>query len=105
MADVDPYGTRAELLPGVSYHRLGALAERGIGDVSRLPVTLKILLENSVRNAAAPSVRDGDVEAIASWDGTVTDADREPTTSLCRSSLCGHDPGSADRSTVRARPR
>jgi aconitate hydratase len=77
MAGTDPYGTRAELLPGVSYHRLAALAERGIGDVSRLPVTLKILLENSVRNAAAPSVRDGDVEAIASWDGTGSGADRE----------------------------
>ena len=77
MAGTDPYGTRAELLPGVSYHRLSALAERGIGDVSRLPVTLKILLENSVRNAAAPSVREGDVEAIASWDGTGAGADRE----------------------------
>ena len=71
MAGIDPYGTTAELLPGVSYHRLGALADRGIGDVSRLPVTLKILLENSVRNAGAPWVREGDVEAIASWDGTV----------------------------------
>jgi aconitate hydratase len=77
MAGPDPYGTRAELLPGVSYHRLGALAERGIGDVSRLPVTLKILLENSVRNAAAPWVRDGDVEAIANWNGTVSGTDRE----------------------------
>ena len=77
MAGSDPYGTRAELLPGVTFHRLAALAERGIGDVSRLPVTLKILLENSVRNAAAPSVRDGDVEAIASWDGTGAGADRE----------------------------
>ena len=77
MAGTDPYGTRAELLPGVSFHRLAALAERGIGDVSRLPVTLKILLENSVRNAAAPSVREGDVEAIASWDGTGSGADRE----------------------------
>jgi aconitate hydratase len=77
MAGSDPYGTSAELLPGVTFHRLAALAERGIGDVSRLPVTLKILLENSVRNAAAPSVRDGDVEAIASWDGTGAGADRE----------------------------
>src|ERR1700680_2984681 len=77
MVGTDPYGTRAELLPGVSYHRLSALAERGIGDVSRLPVTLKILLENSVRNAAAPSVREGDVEAIASWDGTRSGTDRE----------------------------
>ncbi len=77
MAGTDPYGTRAELLPGVFFHRLAALAERGIGDVSRLPVTLKILLENSVRNAAAPSVREGDVEAIARWDGTGSGADRE----------------------------
>ena len=77
MAGTDLFGTRAELVPGVSYHRLGALAERGIGDVSRLPVTLKILLENSVRNAAAPSVREGDVEAIASWDGTGAGTDRE----------------------------
>ena len=77
MAGTDPYGTRAELVPGVSYHRLAALAERGIGDVSRLPVTLKILLENSVRNAAAPSVREGDVEAIARWNGTVAATDRE----------------------------
>ena len=77
MAGSDRYGTRAELIPGVSYHRLAALAERGIGDVSRLPVTLKILLENSVRNAAAPSVREGDVEAIARWNGTVAATDRE----------------------------
>jgi aconitate hydratase len=77
MAGTDPYGTRAELVPGVTYHRLAALAERGVGDVSRLPVTLKVLLENSVRNAAAPSVRDGDVEAIASWDGTGSGVDRE----------------------------
>jgi len=77
MAASDPFGTRAELVPGVAYHRLGALAERGIGDVSRLPVTVKILLENSLRNAAASWVRDGDVEAIASWDGTVSETDRE----------------------------
>ncbi len=77
MAGTDPYGTRAELVPGVTYHRLAALAERGVGDVSRLPITLKVLLENSVRNAAAPSVRDGDVEAIASWDGTGSGIDRE----------------------------
>src|SRR6202140_2204206 len=77
MVGTDPYGTGAELRPGVSYHRLGALAERGIGDVSRLPVTWKILLENSVRNSDPPSVREGDVEAIASWNGTGAGTDRE----------------------------
>ena len=77
MAGTDLFGTRAALLPGVSYHRLAALAQRGIGDVSRLPVTLKILLENSVRNSSAPSVREGDVEALAAWDGTGSAVDRE----------------------------
>ena len=76
MAGTDRYGTSAELIPGVAYHCLAALAERGIGDVSHLPVTLKILLD-SVRNAGAPSVREGDVEAIARWNGTVARADRE----------------------------
>jgi aconitate hydratase len=77
MAGSDPYGSRAQLVPGVAYHRLAALAERGVGDVSRLPVTVKILLENSLRNASAPSVRDGDIEAIATWNGTVSESDRE----------------------------
>ena len=77
MVATDRYGTSAQLVPGVAYHRLAALGERGLGDASRLPVTVKIMLENSVRNAAASWVRDGDVEAIAAWNGTVSSTDRE----------------------------
>jgi len=77
MVAPDRYGTSAQLVPGVAYHRLGALADRGVADPSRLPVTVKILLENSLRNAAASWARDGDVEAIAAWNGTVASTDRE----------------------------
>ncbi|MBV8195835.1 MAG: aconitate hydratase AcnA [Candidatus Dormibacteraeota bacterium] len=77
MADADRFGTLAELDGGVAYHSLTRLAERGLGDVSRLPVTVKLLLENLLRNAGARFVRDGDVEALAGWNGQPPKADRE----------------------------
>jgi aconitate hydratase len=77
MSDADKYGTRAQLVEGVEFHSLPRLAERGIGDVSRLPMTLKVLLENVVRNAQTRFVRDDDVAALAGWDGVPPQADHE----------------------------
>ena len=37
-------------------------------DVARLPFSLKILLENLLRNEDGESIRRGDIEALASWD-------------------------------------
>jgi aconitate hydratase len=51
----------------VAVHRLGWLAEQGIGDVARLPHTVKILLENLLRRAGARDVTEGDVRALAGW--------------------------------------
>ncbi len=47
-------------------HRLDALADRF--DVDRLPYSLKILLENLLRNEDGVTVRAQDVEALAGWD-------------------------------------
>ena len=47
-------------------HRLDALEERF--GVSRLPYSLKVLLENALRLEDGHSVTAADVEAIASWD-------------------------------------
>jgi aconitate hydratase len=77
VTDADRYGTRAELGGGVAYHRLAALDDRGIADTSRLPMTVRILLENLVRNAHRRFVRENDVEAIAGWDGRPPERDRE----------------------------
>jgi aconitate hydratase A / 2-methylisocitrate dehydratase len=77
MSDVDRFGTRSELQDGVAYHSLAKLAARGMGGIERLPMTLKILLENLVRNAGTRFVRDDDVEALARWDGRAPDHDRE----------------------------
>jgi aconitate hydratase len=48
-------------------YRLGWLAERGAGDVERLPHTVKILLENLLRRAGGSDVADEDVRALAAW--------------------------------------
>ena len=73
----DPFGARTELASGVAYYRLAALAERGGVDVSRLPMTVKVLLENLLRNATTRFVRDEDVEALARWDGNPPATDHE----------------------------
>jgi aconitate hydratase len=47
-------------------HRLDALQEKF--DVARLPYSLKVLLENTLRLEGGTGVTADDVEAIASWD-------------------------------------
>ena len=54
--------------------RLASLADRF--DVSRLPFSLKILLENLLRNEDDVSVRAAEIEALAGWDPT-SEPDRE----------------------------
>ncbi|HEX6230921.1 MAG TPA: aconitate hydratase AcnA [Actinomycetota bacterium] len=51
----------------VGFHRLAWLAEQGIGDLSRFPHTVRILLENLLRRAGTPDVGDDDVRALAAW--------------------------------------
>ncbi len=63
------FDARADLeVGGRSYeiYRLDALQERY--DVARLPFSLKVLLENLLRNEDGVSVRREDIEALASWD-------------------------------------
>jgi aconitate hydratase len=49
------------------YHRLDALADQGI-DLARLPFSLKILLENLLRNEDDVTVTKDDVLGLANWD-------------------------------------
>ena len=67
MAD-DPYNARAPLAGGgPDIFRLERLSELGIGDLSRLPHTVKILLENLLRHAGGQHVSERDVEALARY--------------------------------------
>jgi aconitate hydratase len=65
---------RLELADGeVHLHRLGWLGEQGIGEVERLPHTIKILLEDLLRRAGTRDVADDDVRALAAWPEPIAD--------------------------------
>src|SRR3954452_9907749 len=49
-------------------HSLPALEEQGIGKISRLPVSIRIVLESVLRNCDGKKVRRKDVEALAKWN-------------------------------------
>ncbi len=60
----------------VSYHSLPRLAERGFPKVSRLPISIRLLLESLLRNADGSTITDDDVSALANWNPS-NPADRE----------------------------
>src|SRR3954462_1168381 len=49
-------------------HSLPALEEQGIGKISRLPVSIRIVLESVLRNCDGKKVRRKDVETLAKWN-------------------------------------
>ncbi|MFN5554561.1 MAG: aconitate hydratase AcnA [Hyphomonadaceae bacterium] len=49
------------------YYSLEAASKNGLGNVSKLPVTLKILLENLLRAEDGVTVTKADIEAVAKW--------------------------------------
>jgi aconitate hydratase len=54
---------------GRSYriHRLAAVEEAGLGSLSRLPRSIRVLLENLLRHEGSGSVTRDDVAALAGW--------------------------------------
>ena len=51
----------------MAYYRLASLAEQGV-NLDRLPVTIRILLENVLRNQASDFVEPEHIEKLAFWD-------------------------------------
>jgi aconitate hydratase len=66
----DSFGSRATLRVGGREVRLARLdvLEKQVGNVSRLPYSLRILLENLLRREDGAVVTAGEIEALASWD-------------------------------------
>ena len=70
MASADSLKTRRELVVGdktYAYYSLPAAEEAGLSGVSRLPISMKVLLENLLRNEDGLSVGRDDLQAIAAW--------------------------------------
>ena len=70
MASHDSLKTRRDLIVGdktYAYYSLAAAEEAGLTGVSRLPVSMKVLLENLLRHEDGKSVGPADLTAIADW--------------------------------------
>jgi len=67
---VDSFGTRKTLTvdsQNYDIFRLDLLEKSGLKNVSRLPVSLKVLLENLLRQEDNHHVNKNDIEALATW--------------------------------------
>ena len=66
----DPFGALAtlDLSEGpTSFYRLGKLEEDGVASLARLPYSIRILLENTLRHAGKGFVTEDHVKAVADW--------------------------------------
>jgi len=71
MTSKDSFGSRATITVGgktYTIYRLAALDGLSGSRASSLPFSLKILLENLLRNEDDAFVKRGDIEAMATWD-------------------------------------
>src|ERR1700678_3414766 len=70
MASLDSFKCRKTLTAGANTYEiysLKAAEKNGLAGVSRLPFSLKIVLENLLRNEDGRSVKKEDIEAVAAW--------------------------------------
>jgi len=70
MPSIDSFKTRQDLSVGrkkYAYYSLPAAEEAGLAGISRLPRSMKVLLENLLRNEDGVSVTEADLRAVAAW--------------------------------------
>ncbi|MBX9575924.1 MAG: aconitate hydratase AcnA [Caulobacteraceae bacterium] len=70
MPSLDSLKTRRDLTVGrkkYAYYSLPAAEEAGLTGISRLPRSMKVLLENLLRNEDGVSVTEADLKAVAAW--------------------------------------
>lgn len=77
----DLYGSHETLTVGprsYAYYRLQALEEKGIANISRLPFSIKILLEAVLRQFDGRVITEDHVKALANWDAKAPQPDDVP---------------------------
>ena len=70
MPSNDSFQTRREIVVGkktYAYYSLEAAETAGLAGVSKLPVSMKVLLENLLRNEDGRSTTADDLKAVAAW--------------------------------------
>ena len=77
----DVFGARANIESArgtIIYYQLESLARHGVAGLDRLPITVKIILENALRYAGGEHVHEETVLSLARWvPGRVTQTDVE----------------------------
>src|SRR5687768_16762434 len=66
----DPFKTRDTFNTGsgtAGIYRLDRLEKQGLGAVSKLPFSIRVLLEAVLRNCDGYAVTEDDVKSLASW--------------------------------------
>lgn len=78
----DALGTLSELSvrngKSLNFHSLPRLQERGFGDLSRLPVSIRVVLESLVRNCDGKTITQQDVKSLANWNAQTPSDDEIP---------------------------
>jgi len=77
----DVFGARSTIdakVGRVALHRLGKLAEAGLADVGKLPFSIRVLLENLLRNCDGYLVTEDHVRALARWSPKAQSAQEIP---------------------------
>jgi aconitate hydratase len=72
MSHPNTFGAAAPLKVGdrqYRIYRLDALERAGLATISRLPFSIRVLLENLLRMEDGRSVRADDIQYVANWDG------------------------------------
>ncbi|MGH2388678.1 MAG: aconitate hydratase AcnA, partial [Chloroflexota bacterium] len=80
---LDHFGTRAVLGGGPNsptYYSLAALGRSGISGIDRLPFTVKVLLENTLRHFSSGLLKEDDVLSLARWNPAGKEAREFPFT-------------------------
>ncbi len=70
MSSLDSFKCRKTLKVGAKtyvYYSLPTAEKNGLKDISRLPYSMKVLLENLLRNEDGRSVKKEDIQAVAKW--------------------------------------
>ncbi len=73
MPKLNPFGSIATLttqLGDLTYYSLAELQKQGVGDLSRLPFSMKVLLESCLRNLDSFIVNEADVAGLAKWNAS-----------------------------------
>ncbi|MEQ1819572.1 MAG: aconitate hydratase AcnA [Terricaulis sp.] len=70
MPSLNSFNARSSISAGgksFTYFDLKAASANGLGDISRLPISLKVLLENLLRTEDGVAVKNADILAMTSW--------------------------------------